>query len=150
MCSKARLTLEYKMKQSKTEFWQENILVISNTLFQQPKRLLCRWTLPDSQYWNQIDYVLCVTCTLLWLSLCVLVAQLCLTLCDLIDYNLPCSPVPGILQARILEWVAILFSGDLPDSGIEPRSPALQADSSLSEPPVKSQLWLLLLNNFID
>ena len=37
--------------------------------------------------------------------------------------------VHGILQARILEWVAIPSSGDLPDSGIEPRSLALQADS---------------------
>jgi len=35
----------------------------------------------------------------------------------------------GILQARILEWFAISFSRDLPDLGIEPRSPALQADS---------------------
>ena len=40
---------------------------------------------------------------------CVLVAQLCLTLCDPIDYSPPGSSVHGILQARILEWVAILF-----------------------------------------
>ena len=33
-----------------------------------------------------------------------------------------------ILQARILEWVAISFSRDLPDPGIEPGSPGLQAD----------------------
>ena len=38
------------------------------------------------------------------------VAQLCPTLCDLIDGNLPGSSVPEILQARILEWVAITFS----------------------------------------
>ena len=37
--------------------------------------------------------------------------QLCLTLCDPIDGSPPGSPVPGILQARILEWVAIPFSG---------------------------------------
>ena len=43
----------------------------------------------------------------------------------------------GILQARILEWVAIPFSRDLPDPGIKPGSPALQADSLLSEPPGK-------------
>jgi len=44
-------------------------------------------------------------------------------------------PLPmEILQARILEWVAILFSRDLPNPGIEPRSPTLQADSLLSEP----------------
>ena len=36
--------------------------------------------------------------------------QSCLTLCDPIDGSLPGSPVPGILQARVLEWVAISFS----------------------------------------
>ena len=36
--------------------------------------------------------------------------QLCPTLCDSIDCRPPGSPVPGILQARILEWVAISFS----------------------------------------
>ena len=36
--------------------------------------------------------------------------QLCLTLCDPIDGGPPGSPVPGILQARTLEWVAISFS----------------------------------------
>ena len=53
------------------------------------------------------------------------------------DYSPPGSSVHGILQASILEWVAIPFSGDLPDPGIEPRSPALQADALLSEPPGK-------------
>ena len=37
--------------------------------------------------------------------------QLCLTLCDPIDSSPPGSPVPGILQARVLEWVAMAFSG---------------------------------------
>ena len=36
--------------------------------------------------------------------------QLCPTLCDPIDGSLPGSPIPGILQARTLEWVAISFS----------------------------------------
>ena len=53
-----------------------------------------------------------------------------------------CSPlgssVHGILQARILDWVAIPFSRGLPDPGIEPRSPVLQADSLPSESPGKS------------
>ena len=35
--------------------------------------------------------------------------QSCLTLCDPIDGSLPGSPIPGIFQARILEWVAISF-----------------------------------------
>ena len=38
------------------------------------------------------------------------VAQSCPTLCDPMDYSLPVSSVHGILQARTLEWVAILFS----------------------------------------
>ena len=37
--------------------------------------------------------------------------QLCPTLCDPIDGSPPGSPIPGILQARTLEWVAIAFSG---------------------------------------
>ena len=36
--------------------------------------------------------------------------QLCLSLCDPMDGSPPGSPVPGILQARTLEWVAISFS----------------------------------------
>ena len=41
------------------EFCQENALVIANTLFQQHKRRLYRWTSPDGQHRNQIDYILC-------------------------------------------------------------------------------------------
>ena len=40
----------------------------------------------------------------------VLVTQLCLSLCDPMDSSPADSPVHGILQARVLEWVAILFS----------------------------------------
>ena len=58
----------------------------------------------------------------------VVVAKLCPTLRDPMDCKLPGSSVHGILQARILEWVAISFSRDLPNPGIEPGSPALQAD----------------------
>ena len=42
---------------------------------------------------------------------CVKVTQLCLTLCNPMDCSLPGASVRGILQARILEWVAIPFSG---------------------------------------
>ena len=57
--------------------------------------------------------------------LCCLVTQLCLFLCDPMDCSPARSSVRGILQARTLEWVAISFSGDLPDPGIEPMFPAL-------------------------
>ena len=61
-------------------------------------------------------------------------AQLCLTLCDLMDYR-----VHGILQARMLEWVKPLSPspGDLTNLGIEPRSPTLQVDSLPADPPGK-------------
>ena len=54
--------------------------------------------------------------------MCVLVTQSRLILCDPMDYSPPGSSVHGILQARILEWVAMLSSGDLPDPWIEPLS----------------------------
>ena len=53
------------------------------------------------------------------------------------DCSPPGSSVRGILQARILERVVSPLSGDLPNPGVEPRSPALQVDSFLSEPPGK-------------
>ena len=50
------------------------------------------------------------------------VAQLCLTLCDPMDRNLPSSSVREVLQAKILQWVAMSSSGDLPNAGIKPVS----------------------------
>ena len=58
------------------------------------------------------------------------VSQSCPSLCDSMDCTPLGSSVHGILQARILEWVAISFS-----KRIEPRPPALQADSLPSESP---------------
>ena len=66
----------------------------------------------------------------------VLVTHSCPPLCDPMDYSPPRSSGHGILQARILKWVAIPFSRDLPDQGIKPGSPALQPDSLPSEPPI--------------
>ena len=57
----------------------------------------------------------------------------------------PGSSIYGILQARILEWIANPFPGDLPNLGIESRSPALQVDPLRSEPP-GNQLYFSLKN----
>jgi len=59
------------------------------------------------------------------------VAQSCPTLCDPVDCSLPGFSICGILQARILEWVTISFSRKdiFPTPGIEPGSPALEADA---------------------
>ena len=53
------------------------------------------------------------------------VAQSCLTLCNPMDCSPPGSSVHGILQTRILVWVAIPFSRGLSDPGIEPGFPVL-------------------------
>ena len=47
------------------------------------------------------------------------------------------SVPPWTIQARVLEWVAFPSSRDLPNPGIEPKSPALQVDSLPAEPPGK-------------
>ena len=49
-------------------------------------------------------------CACVLVGMIVLVAQLYLTLCDHMDYSPPGSSVQGILQARIMVWVAISFS----------------------------------------
>ena len=120
-------------------------------------QLLCPWEFPGNstgvdchflfqgifptQRWN-----LCLLhCRTLLLNLqgspliplCVLVTQSYPTLCNPIDCSPPGSSVHGILQARILEWVAIPFSTDLSSLGIELWSLVLQADSLLSELPGK-------------
>ena len=65
------------------------------------------------------------------------VTQLHLTLCDSTDCSPPGSSVCGISQARILEWVAISFSGDLPNPQFKPTSPALAGRFFTTELPGK-------------
>ena len=67
-----------------------------------------------------------------------LVAQSFPTLCNPMDYSLPGILAQGILQARILEWVAIPFSRGSSSPDTEPESPILQANSLPAEPPAIS------------
>ena len=60
--------------------------------------------------------------------MCIFVTQLFPILCDPMDYRLPGSFVHGILQARILEWIAIPFSRGSSELRDEPGSFALQED----------------------
>ena len=69
--------------------------------------------------------------------------QLCPTLYDPMDVIPPGFSVHGILQKRILQWVAMPSSRDLTNPGIKPVSPAaplLQVDSLPLEPPGKSPI----------
>ena len=60
------------------------------------------------------------------------------------DYHLPGSSVHEILQARILQWVTMFFSQDIPDPGIEPTSPAL-AGRFFTETPGKCPKLSIIL-----
>ena len=64
---------------------------------------LAHWASPTRQSW-----VAYLGPAFVWV--CVFVAQSCATVCDPMDCSLPSSSVHGILQARILEWVASPFS----------------------------------------
>ena len=65
------------------------------------KRVL--WT-EEPRYISSTSYITCC-----WAA-AAMSLQSCLTLCDPIDRSPPGSPIPGILQARTLEWVAISCS----------------------------------------
>ena len=99
------------------------------------------WIFPNSvQVWKQ---------TLLWTltkNSEVKVAQVCLTLCNPMNCSLPGYFVHGILQARILEWVAIFVSRGSSDPGIGPGSHA--NNLSPNENPVSSKTTIPFLNNF--
>ena len=84
-----------------------------------------------------ILYPIYPVCAYVCMFLCVLVTQSCLTFCGPMDCSPLGSSVHGILQARILESQLFFSPGDLPDPGIELRSPALRTDSLLTEPPGK-------------
>ena len=64
-----------------------------------------------STTWEAHVYMCVCVCVLFqFMYICMLVAQLCLTLSDPMDDSQPGSSVHGILQASILEWVAMPFS----------------------------------------
>ena len=84
--------------------------------------------------------------SVMWIHICcVTLLQLCLTLCDPVDCIAHQAPL-SIGFSRQESWNGLPFPppGDLSDPGIKPSSPILQADSLLSEPPGKLNLYCLL------
>ena len=76
------------------------------------------------------------------------VAQSCLTLCDPMDCSPPGSSVHGNSPGKNTGvGCHAPPPGDCPNPGIKPRSPTLQADSLLSEPPGKPSLVVLVVKN---
>ena len=64
---------------------------------------------------------------------CAKLLQLCLTLCNPMDYSPPGTSLLGILQQEYWSGLPFPSPGDLLNPGIEPRSPALQANSLPTE-----------------
>ena len=95
-----------------SEFWEppwEGCVLATLISFGLGSRGACgeTWNLPD--FWHQVWFAHKPTLECPNTAAAKLL-QSCLTLCDSIDGSPPGSPVPGILQARTLEWVAISFS----------------------------------------
>ena len=59
--------------------------------------------------------------------------------------ELQISSVHEISQARIVEWIAISSSKDIPDPRIEPVSPALAGRFVTIKPPGKTMIWLICI-----
>ena len=115
-------------------FW--NFLALSMT-----QRMLATWSVVPLPFinpaWTSGSYRFLEPPKMKYLSIKInSVIQSYPPLCNPLDCSLLDSSVHGILQAIILEWsgVPCPLQGDLSDPGIEPMSPALQADSLQSEP----------------
>ena len=111
--------------------------IIQSEISQKEKDKYCIWNLKRWYWWiyfqgSKWDWCQWRLCR----RPCVSVTQSWWTLCDPMDCSQAGSSVHGILQARVLKWVAIPFSRD-PDPGIEAGSPASLQDSFQSEPPGK-------------
>ena len=72
--------------------------------------------------------------------------QSCPTLCDPIDSSLPGSAVPGVLQARTLEWVAIYFSNDFTEGLIAGAGKAEVGGGWRLEKVVKRQVQQVVMS----
>ena len=104
-----------------------------------PNQFTCYFTVKKLDI-HLLTLVLCMC-----VCVCVLVTQLCLILCDPLRTIAHQAPLSMELS-RQEYWSGLPCPspGDLSDPGIEPGSPALQADSLLSEPPRKLNLFILI------
>ena len=88
-------------------------------------------------------------CSVVCVVQCSVVAQSCPTLCNPVDYIAQQAPL-SMGFSRQEYWSGLPFPspGDLPDLGIEPGSPASQADALPSEPPGKPYIFTCMSPNF--
>ena len=122
--------------------WKQTLQILPET-----KNLQGHW-----RHWDSLWSVLVTNTPVFWVihaHVCLACAPLCLILCHTVDCNPPDSSVHGIFQARILEWVAISYSTDLPDPGVKPMSPTLAGGFFTTETPGTSQNTWTRLRNLI-
>ena len=84
---------------------------------------------------------LCLTTVYYWSTVVCLVTKSCPTLCNPMDHSLSDSSVHGMSQSRILKWVAISFSRNLPGPGIKPKAVAMAYRSFTTKPPGIIGVW---------
>ena len=104
--------------------------------------VLNAWGFSRWEKWRKKNSILEVSVHYEYVCVC---AQPCPTLWNPIDCSPPGSPVHGILQARVLEWVAISSFRDLPPPGIKPASPASSGGFSTAEPTGKPIQMVFIL-----
>ena len=75
-----------------------------------------------------------------------LIVQSCRTLCDFMDCSSPGSSVHEFSRQEYWSRLPFPSPGDLPNPGIKPKSPTLQADSLLSEPPLNDNNLVILFH----
>ena len=111
-----------------------------------PKGWICgsmiiihKWILQGCWIQDQLKSIVFLhVCVCVCVCVCVLVAQPCPPLCETMDCSLPGSSVHGILQARILEWVAIPFSRRIfPNQGSNLDLPHCRSNSLVPGSPEK-------------
>ena len=115
----------YKENHNRTESWQSRVLT--------SEYFFLHFDAHRSRIWRGYKEML------IWAAETI---PVCPTLCNPMDHRPSGSSVHGILQARILEWVAIPPPGDLPDPGIKPESLHWQVVSLPLVPPVKPNIYL--------
>ena len=149
--------------------WQETSAILLDQWFLKcgPQTPQCPWDAFRSEmrskpFWNCPSHCVDI-CTDGWkknvrfscwyLVCCVLclVTQPCPTLCDPVDCSPPGSSCPwGFSRQEYWSELPCHPSGDLPNPGIKPRSPALQVDSLLCEPPGKPLVWIKFIASTIN
>ena len=145
LCS-VSLTAQHRMKERRSHeahfllagFVPSERCACTGMPVSQPRNAGCAYS---SSYFPQDCYVL----PIFFLFCCRSVAKLCPPLLWPQDCSPPGSSVHGVLRVRTLEWDAVSFSGDLPDPGTEPTSPAPAGAFSTTEPPGKF-FWILQIH----